>query len=83
MAGDHRLEIKEGFRRIGRAFHVHREMSAGTQDANIRLVQVIEHLHIRHHIGVAGNIDRMAFARDHIARFGPAINRAMRAGHGR
>ncbi len=76
VAGDDGLEIEEGFRCVGGSFHIHRVVPAGTQDADIGMVQVIENLHIRHDIRIPGKVDRVAVARDHVAGLGSGITRS-------
>ena len=42
MAGDHHLEVEEAPRREGRPRHVHGEVPAGAEDADLRMVQLLE-----------------------------------------
>ena len=58
VAGDHRLEIEECPGGIGGTRHVHGEVPARAEDADIGRVQVVEDLHVGHNVGVAGDIDR-------------------------
>jgi hypothetical protein len=79
MARDHRLEVEEGLRGIARTAHVHREVPAGAQNADIWFVQIVKHAHISHHVGIARHVDHMPLAGDHEAAFAA---RHMRAGIG-
>lgn len=55
----------------GCAGHVHRVMAAG--DADIGPVVFAHPIHVGHDVGIAGDIDRVAFARDHEACLGARI----------
>ncbi|MNP60272.1 hypothetical protein D3C76_1553420 [compost metagenome] len=82
MAGDDRLEVEVFLRRPGCALHVHREMAAGAEDADIGLVVFTHPAHIGHDVGIARNVDHMAFARDHVAGFVTGIDRTLVAFEG-
>src|SRR6056297_865635 len=73
VAGDHRLEVEERLRGKGGALHVHGEMPAGAEDPDLGRVEGLEHLHVGHDVGVAREVDRLPFPRDHEARLGAGI----------
>ena len=77
MTGDHGAEVKETLGRIGGTCHVHGEVPTRTQDADVGMMQVLEQLHIHHHICVAAEIDHLAFACYHKAAFRARIHRAI------
>eukprot|EP01136_Pigoraptor_vietnamica_P042112 Opistho-1_new@15862 len=71
VAGDDRREIEVAFGGIGGAEHVHGVMPPRAEDADVGFVQVAHPVHVGHDVGVARDIDGVAFARDHEAAFRP------------
>ena len=69
MAGDDCGEVKELIGSISCASHIHGEMTATGKDADFRLMKVVEYGHVRHHIGVARDIDCAPFGLNHKAAF--------------
>ncbi len=77
MAGDHQLEVEVFPGGPGGGFHVHGEMPAGAKDPYVGRVVFAHPRHVRHDVGVAGDIDRVAFGPDHEPGLGAGIHRTM------
>ena len=81
MARNDGFKVEKRPSRIGRTPHVHGEMPACTEDADVGGVQIVEHFHIRHHVGITRNIDRVPGAFDHKAAFSADKARSLGTGH--
>ena len=58
MAGNDRLQIEEIVHRIGRGARTHGEAVADRHEADLRLVELLDQLHVAEQAGIAEMVDR-------------------------